>query len=97
MTRTEHLLTILSEECAEVSQRVSKALRFGLGEVQAGQDKTNAERITDEMDDLVSVFRMLVGAGAVPANSQPAMLAKVERVERYLQKSAALGTLEVAA
>ena len=30
MNREEHLLTILSEECAEVIKDVSKALRFGL-------------------------------------------------------------------
>lgn len=28
MTRAEHLLTILEEECIEVAQRISKALRF---------------------------------------------------------------------
>ena len=29
MTREEHLLTIVAEECAEVAQRATKALRFG--------------------------------------------------------------------
>lgn len=45
MKRHEHLLSILAEECCEVGQRVSKALRFGLDEVQPGQDLSNAERI----------------------------------------------------
>ncbi len=35
MTRTEHLLFILAEECAEVAQRCSKAARFTLKERQA--------------------------------------------------------------
>jgi hypothetical protein len=34
MNPTEHLLSCLAEECAEVAQRASKSLRFGLSEVQ---------------------------------------------------------------
>lgn len=59
MNRTEHLLTCLAEECAEVAQRVSKALRFGLDERQADQPDDNAERIRMEMYDLLAVYRML--------------------------------------
>ena len=63
MNRTESLLTILSEECAEVTQRVSKALRFGLDEVQADQPLNNAERILEELRDVLSIYRMLVDDG----------------------------------
>lgn len=59
MTRTEHLLTILAEEAAEVAQRVSKALRFGTGEIQPGQPLTNAERIVHEFYDLLAAYEML--------------------------------------
>ena len=38
MTESENLLIILMEECDELSQRVSKALRFTLDEKQIGQD-----------------------------------------------------------
>jgi hypothetical protein len=37
MTRQEMLLTIVAEECNETPQRVSKAIRFGLDEIEAGQ------------------------------------------------------------
>lgn len=30
MNKAEHLLTCLAEECAEIQQAVSKALRFGV-------------------------------------------------------------------
>ena len=59
MTEDEHLLLCLAEECDEVGQRVMKALRFGLNEVQAGQCFTNAERITQELYDLISVAEIL--------------------------------------
>lgn len=59
MTREENLLIQLSEECNETAQRVSKALRFGLDEIQEGQPLTNAERIIQEFNDLVAVMEML--------------------------------------
>ena len=95
MTRTEHLLTILAEECAEVAQRASKALRFGLDEQQSGQELTNAERIAGEMDDLVAVWAMLrMEPGWHPRPSEVAgYQAKREKVEKYLRYSAIIGTL----
>ncbi len=52
MNFKEYLLVSLAEECAEVAQRATKALRFGLDEVQPGQERTNAVRLVDELDDL---------------------------------------------
>lgn len=46
------LLEILIEECAEVQQRATKMLRFGVEEVQPGQDLNNAERLSLEFGDL---------------------------------------------
>lgn len=67
MNRAEHLMTIVMEECDEVSQRVSKAKRFGMLQVQQARgDKpeqnperlTNKQRILDEFYDLVAVMEM---------------------------------------
>lgn len=94
MNRQEHLLTILAEECAEVAQRASKALRFGLGEVQPGQELTNAERIVGELTDVFTVAMMLVDEGhLVLENQQDAEAAKRAKVEKFLQLSEQLGTL----
>lgn len=97
MTRTEHLLTILAEECAEVAQRTSKALRFGLGEIQPGQSLTNADRIFEEYIDLMAVYHMLYDDGHLPSVvmvSEQRFAAKEEKVEKYLAFSAARGLVE---
>ena len=59
MNRQEHLLTILTEECAEVAQRATKAMRFGMDEIQPGQGLTNKERMILEVNDLFAVLSML--------------------------------------
>lgn len=96
MNRLEHLLTILGEEGVEVAQRCSKALRFGLDEIQPGQDLSNAERIRGEFIDLLTVMTMLVKEGVIAAvgdDDLPAMETKRQKVEKFLQYSRNCGTL----
>lgn len=93
MTRQEHLLTIIGEECAEVHQRCSKALRFGLEEVQHGQSLTNAQRIIQEFNDLVAVVKMMGEDFTKGAFDLQAMEAKEKKVEKYLSYSAECGTV----
>jgi NTP pyrophosphatase (non-canonical NTP hydrolase) len=87
MTETELLLCCLSEECAEVAQRVSKALRFGLEEVQPGQPKDNATRILDELNDLLAVAYMLEGRGIGRMGRTATIEAKQNKVRAYLEYS----------
>lgn len=94
MNRIEHLLSILGEECNEVAQRVSKALRFGLKESQAGQDLDNAQRIRKELDHLLVAVEMLCEEGALSAYVDPnEMDRKRTAVEHYLKYSMECGTL----
>lgn len=97
MNRTEHLLSILAEECAEVAQRCSKALRFGLEEVQPGQLSTNAERIVREYNDLVAVIEMLnteLGLQYLLHSAwRQAISEKKSKVEQFLEYSRKCGTL----
>ncbi len=100
MNRLEHLLTIAAEECAEVSQRISKAARFGLSEVQADQPHDNAERIRQEVVDLYAVLRMVeVEAdlldGELSRITRAEVEAKQAKVERYLLLSLREGTLDL--
>lgn len=97
MTRTEHLLAILAEEATEVAHRCTKALRFGLTEVQAGHKGDNAQRLLEELGDLAAMVEMLGDEGHLPKWSEQQnrswRAAKKERVERFLMLSAALRTL----
>lgn len=93
MNRTEHLLSCLAEECAEVVQRASKALRFGLSEVQPGQEFTNQQRLWHELNDLAGVAELLIrdtGAGGL---SRDLVNAKKDKVEQFLSYSEQCGTL----
>ena len=90
MTREDHLLDILIEECAEVIQRATKAKRFGLLEVQPEQALTNGRRIAYEVNDLVAVADMLLGSSWEDAE---AIIAKKHKVEHFLEYSKECGTL----
>ena len=95
MTRTEHLLTIVAEECAEVSQRITKILRFGATEIQPGQDKDNIERLLDEFNDLYAMMMMLKNDNLIPWDflSGDKMANKIQQVEKFLEYSRKCGTL----
>jgi NTP pyrophosphatase (non-canonical NTP hydrolase) len=94
MTRKEQLLLILMEECDEVSQRASKAIRFTCEEAQPGQDLTNAERIKEEFNDLLAKMQMLQEEGLFIRIIDEVQIAKKKaQVEKYLLYSKSLGTL----
>lgn len=95
MNRNEHMLACLAEECDEVGQRVMKALRFGLHEIQSGQPDNNADRIADELHDLIAVAIILHHDGIIemPIPSDRQISAKRDKIERYMEISRREGTL----
>ena len=105
MTRTEHLLFILAEECTEVAQRCSKAARFTLDERQAENKLateltreskySNGERISLELTHIFAVAEILVLSGVIPDFGQTEQtLSKKIKVEEFLGYSEKVGTLE---
>lgn len=96
MTRAEHILSCFAEECNEVAQRVSKALRFGVLEVQPGQTLTNAERIVDEYIQIIAVERMLVAEGIIPRPqlSESVIAAKQQKIEKFIAYAREQGALQ---
>lgn len=96
MNKTEHLLICLAEECAEVAQRASKALRFGLAEVQPGQSLTNAERIGLEFRDLLAVAEILEDEFGIymHQHDKRGIHEKKEKVRQFMAYSEQCGTLQ---
>ena len=89
LNKTEHLLTILGEECAEVAQRASKAVRFGLKDIDPERKESATRLLEKELADLMAVANML-GLHIRPEDMQ----AKVEKVEKYMGYSRQVGALE---
>lgn len=89
MTRDEHLLWILAEECAEAMQRASKAARFGMDEVEPGQELPNHERLIYELNDIAAVAAMIAPAWM----NERLIEQKRDKVERFLIYSQECGTL----
>jgi hypothetical protein len=87
----------MAEECAEVAHRASKALRFGLDETQPLHKSTNAQRIIQEMEDLLTVTQMLIEEGSLTGlyGIRPlSFKGKREKIEKYLRYSEKCGTLD---
>lgn len=91
LSRVDHLLVKLAEECAEVAQRATKALSFGLDDVQPGQDLNNTVRLKGEVIDLFAILEMLMHEKVelLPVKMADAELiqAKKRKVEHYLEYS----------
>lgn len=80
------LLNILIEEAAEVIQRATKALRFGLQEIQPGQELTNAVRLAHEVGDFVEISNRCTEQGLYELGDVYAgMSHKREQLAKYLQ------------
>ncbi len=89
------LLLKLMEECSEVSQRCSKAIRFGLEEIQPEQLLNNRVRLYQEISDLITVLKMLSDENILDDYVSEAQLKfGKERVEKYFNYSKELGVLK---
>lgn len=95
MNHAEYLLSCLSEECAEIAQRASKAQRFGLSEIQPGQGLTNVQRLVGELHDLMGVVQLMEDEGILKVGrGLEAVAAKKEKLRRFMEYSRQCGTLQ---
>lgn len=97
MTASErYLLDCLSEECAEVIQRISKAQRFGLYEVQRGQLLNNRERIVGELNDLFGALEACQDANILPKRviHRQAIADKKMKIMKYMDYAHDIGAMK---
>jgi NTP pyrophosphatase (non-canonical NTP hydrolase) len=59
----KEVLLIAQEECAEVTQAISKVFRFGLD--GSHNERTNRERLTEELGDLHCMIELIVESGLI--------------------------------
>jgi hypothetical protein len=89
MNETEHLLVILGEEAAEVIHRVSKALRFGLADIDPELNETALRVLEREYAELIAVGELL----DLRIRDED-KVAKRERLKKYMGYSRQVGTLK---
>jgi NTP pyrophosphatase (non-canonical NTP hydrolase) len=57
------IMLITQEECAEVTQAISKVFRFGLDDTHNGV--TNREHLEEEIGDLMCMIDLMITKGVV--------------------------------
>lgn len=82
--KSNEVMDILQEECAEVIQAVSKVRRFGIDNVKPGKPKTNREHLEEELGDLLAMIDILKEMGVVSETSMAvAKQAKIEKLKKW--------------
>ncbi len=77
-------MNILSEECAEVIQAVSKCHRFGLDNYKPGKPLTNAQHLEGEIGDLLAMVDLLKSMNVVSQEGlDAAKAAKIEKLKTW--------------
>jgi NTP pyrophosphatase (non-canonical NTP hydrolase) len=82
--KEREVMNILSEECAEVIQAISKCHRFGMDNVKPGKPKTNREHLEEELGDLLAMVDIMLDHGVITHDSlEVAKKAKVEKLKKW--------------
>ena len=63
METNNEIMLIAQEECAEVTQAISKVFRFGMDAEYNG--RTNKDRLEEEMGDLLCMFQLMEERGLI--------------------------------
>ena len=82
--KLHEVMNILSEECAEVIQAISKCHRFGLNNVKPGKPLTNAQHLEGEIGDVLAMIDLLQSLNVVTAEGmEAAKQAKFEKLKKW--------------
>ena len=82
--RDQEILLITQEECAEVTQAISKIFRFGLDNYKPGKPKTNREHLEEELGDLIAMITLMEMHGIISQSKvETAKLAKMGKLKQW--------------
>jgi NTP pyrophosphatase (non-canonical NTP hydrolase) len=77
-------MLILQEECAEVTQAVSKVFRFGFDECYPVGGPDNRAKLEEELGDLLAMIDIMVERCVISdSNLNAARKAKVEKLKKW--------------
>jgi NTP pyrophosphatase (non-canonical NTP hydrolase) len=82
---TREVLLILQEECAEVTQAISKCFRFGPDQLKPGKERTNINMLEEEIGDLMAMVELLtdMNIGVTVEGVQQAKKNKFEKLKQW--------------
>ena len=82
---TREVLLILQEECAEVTQAISKCFRFGPDQLKPGKERTNINMLEEEIGDLMAMVELLtdMNIGVTIEGVQQAKKNKFEKLKQW--------------
>jgi len=78
--KEKEILLITQEECAEVTQAISKVFRFGFDSVH--NSVNNRQHLEEEIGDLMCMIDLLIDSGIV--SEAAVMTAKNEKLNKLL-------------
>ena len=78
----KEVMLICQEECAEVTQAISKCFRFGFDSEYNG--RTNLQRLTEEVGDLLCMINLMIEKGVIEETpTYKALYAKRAKLEQW--------------
>jgi NTP pyrophosphatase (non-canonical NTP hydrolase) len=84
MNKNDEIMFILQEECAEVTQAISKCLRFGIDNYKPGKPKTNREHLAEEIGDLIAMIELCYDNDIVdPLQVKEAQHRKFDKLKKW--------------
>lgn len=92
INKQDYFLLKLAEECAEVSQMVSKCLRFGMDNIKPGETLNNKERLIDELEDIEAILHVLKAQDMLHVKELSSK--KVSKVYKWYEISKEKGFVE---
>jgi len=82
--KTKEIFCITQEECAEVTQAISKVFRFGFDSRHPETFKSNMQSLEEEVGDLLAMIDIMIEKCIISdSNVNAARIAKKEKLKTW--------------